>query len=724
MKKIIFYAFLLFPSCVFSQAYAPGFKTTLTINNDSSVVLNDYQILVVLNTALPIANGNMQSNGADIRFSADSCNAVSFYDYWIEDYINTDSTRIWVKIPQLNANTSSNFLVWYGDPSASSMSDFNATFPSAFISNGNDTTFTGTYVTDWFQLDSGDVVNLQPNLPLEINARVIIIDGTIQGRGLGFSAPLTMGNGNGPGGGTYSSDGGGGGGSYAGIGGTGGYDAGDSPGIGGPMYGFETDFSSYMGSSGGTTDNAIGGNGGGMILLNAEWIFINGHLDASGTQGIGSIGRCGGGGSGGTIFIMGNAINISVTGQLNSTGGDGGNGSSAANDGGGGGSGGRIKIFHGPTLTSLGSISLLGGNGGLYGSAAFGEDGEFGSFFDSTITFQLAYVAEMGMETSLKAEIVGLDSVYCLNKDSITLTAIPPGGSFAGPGVVANYFSPLIAGVGIHAITYLYTDPTGCGNLFDTAYVEVLNIPTFPTATNNGPVCEGASLNLSANDSIATHVWTGPNGFSSTSQFPIISGSTILNEGNYNVVITNTAGCTSSAQTNVTIYPLPTASASNNGPVCITEDLIFIATGGTNYSWTGPNGFNSAVQSPILSNTPFLAQGTYTVTITGIGGCMVSVTTEVQVDGCFDNVDNTDDIEIIIFPNPSHDQIWIEMGNTNINSESTAIIYNISGKEILHKIISSSNGRSTIDLTGIAPGTYTLIINDGQRSKPFKLIHN
>ncbi len=724
MKKIIFYAFLLVPVCVFSQTYQPAYKTTFTIQNDSNQILNDYQVLIIFNTASSIAAGHMQVNGEDLRFTADSCSPVSYFDYWIEDGINTDSTRIWVKIPLLLSNSSTNFLLWYGDPLAGSYTNFTNTFPTSFISSGNDTLFTGTIFTDWFQLDTGDVINLVSDSPIEIRSRVIILDGKIQGRGMGFSAPIAVANGNGPGGGGLSTEAGGGGGSYAGIGGMGGYDLGDTPGNGGAIYGAENDFTCPMGSSGGTTDNAIGGAGGASIKLSAEWISIGGQIDAGGSQGVGSIGRCGGGGSGGTIMAIGDNINIGSSAVLQSLGGDGGSGSSAANDGGGGGSGGRIKIFHGTTWNSSGSFSLLGGNGGLYGSEAFGEDGALGTYFDSTITFPLVFLSNMGPETALQAEIIGLDSVYCLNKDSVTLEAVPIGGTFGGPGVTGNYFFPLVAGVGIHSITYAYTDPTGCGNLYDTVIVEVLNIPVSPMASNNGPLCEGATLTLAASDSLAGHLWSGPNGFTCIGQFPIIPAITELNDGAYTVIITNAAGCTSSASTSLTVYPTPDVTVSNNAPVCIDEDVIFIATGGLSYNWNGPNGFSSAAQSPTLADAQFPAMGIYTVTITGTGGCITTVTSEVIIDGCYDNIDEDNNEEIIVFPNPTHGQLWIELADQNFEDDVYVALYDISGKLLFFTQQLTDNGRPSIDLSNLASGVYMLAIRENHRIKTFKVVKN
>ena len=57
------------------------------------------------------------------------------------------------------------------------------------------------------------------------------------------------------------------------------------------------------------------------------------------------------------------------------------------------------------------------------------------------------------------------------------------------------------------------------------------------------------------------------------------------------------------------------ASISNNGPLCEGEDLQLFcnATSTIGYSWTGPNGFTSNQQNPIIPNVTPAASGTYTV---------------------------------------------------------------------------------------------------------------
>lgn len=66
---------------------------------------------------------------------------------------------------------------------------------------------------------------------------------------------------------------------------------------------------------------------------------------------------------------------------------------------------------------------------------------------------------------------------------------------------------------------------------------------------------------------------------------------------------------------------LSNPQATSNSPVCIGKNLELNASGGTNYSWTGPNGFTSTDQNPIITNATISNSGEYSCLITGTGGC-------------------------------------------------------------------------------------------------------
>jgi Domain of unknown function (DUF2341)/Secretion system C-terminal sorting domain len=54
----------------------------------------------------------------------------------------------------------------------------------------------------------------------------------------------------------------------------------------------------------------------------------------------------------------------------------------------------------------------------------------------------------------------------CSTDGSYVLTGSPAGGTFSGTGVSGTSFVPSVAGAGVHAITYSFTDVNGCTNSF------------------------------------------------------------------------------------------------------------------------------------------------------------------------------------------------------------------------------------------------------------------
>jgi hypothetical protein len=123
MKYIPFHEFFLllflFPflsSTGYAQLGNWRFEAPITIANNSGAPLTNYQVLIRLNTRAFVNAGFMQPNGKDIRF-ATGC-GTGLMQYCLENYMNTDSTRIWVKIGYLAPYSSSVIYLFMGNPSA------------------------------------------------------------------------------------------------------------------------------------------------------------------------------------------------------------------------------------------------------------------------------------------------------------------------------------------------------------------------------------------------------------------------------------------------------------------------------------------------------------------------------------------------------------------------------------------------------------------------------
>lgn len=227
--------------------------------------------------------------------------------------------------------------------------------------------------------------------------------------------------------------------------------------------------------------------------------------------------------------------------------------------------------------------------------------------------------------------------VICAGSSDILLTASASGGTppFTYLWSTGATTQSITAGVGTYVVS-ISDSASSCPPVTDTVVVTSQPAVTTPTATNSGPVCEGSSVNLFASTVTgATYSWTGPNGFTSTLQNPVIPAMTSAEAGVYSVVaIIN--GCSSPAgNTTVTVNPIPAQPvASSNSPVC-SGSSINLSTplvSGATYSWTGPNGFTSTAQNPVITNSTLAATGTYSVTVT-VNGCTSNPgTTSVTVD--------------------------------------------------------------------------------------------
>lgn len=156
---------------------------------------------------------------------------------------------------------------------------------------------------------------------------------------------------------------------------------------------------------------------------------------------------------------------------------------------------------------------------------------------------------------------------------------------------------------------------------YDTLHVGI-PFTGIPQITGNAPVCQGTQLELNCTPYVAPNVqyiWTTPQGTDTTTTPQlIIYPATAADSGYYTVVI-NMGGC-NSATSNLylaTVTPSPTALATGDGTFCAGQDAQLSATaypaGSYNYNWTGPNGFISNLQNPVLHNlTPQMA-GNYSV---------------------------------------------------------------------------------------------------------------
>lgn len=249
-------------------------------------------------------------------------------------------------------------------------------------------------------------------------------------------------------------------------------------------------------------------------------------------------------------------------------------------------------------------------------------------------TISLTACNSNGCNTTTKN--ITVNSSPSVSVNSLTLCA-GSGGTLNATGATTYLWSPatgLSATTGSSVTanpttttTYTITGTTSGCSSSATATVTVNPVPT-AGSSNTGPYCSGSTIQLSSSGG-TSYSWTGPNGFTSNLQNPTISMSTTAMSGTYTVTVTD-AGCSSNSVTNVVVNTTPVSSASNNGPYCEGDNIQLTSSGGTSYNWTGPNGFTSSQQNPILNSSTLIMSGTYSVTVTD-GTCSSISTTNVTV---------------------------------------------------------------------------------------------
>jgi gliding motility-associated-like protein len=211
--------------------------------------------------------------------------------------------------------------------------------------------------------------------------------------------------------------------------------------------------------------------------------------------------------------------------------------------------------------------------------------------------------------------------------------------NWTGPnGFTSSLQNPSISNATIlNAGTYnASVTVNGCLSSNASTIVNINQTPAAPTATNNGALCEGSNLNLSASVIAgASYNWTGPNGFTSSTQNCSISNVTIVNVGQY-LVRATVNGCTSVAGTTTVMVDRPSVSnAGINRTVCVSSSVVQMngtVSGGSGTGIWSTSGTGNFSPSNTNLNASYNLSGadkttgvvSLTLTSTNNGACPLS----------------------------------------------------------------------------------------------------
>jgi len=292
-------------------------------------------------------------------------------------------------------------------------------------------------------------------------------------------------------------------------------------------------------------------------------------------------------------------------------------------------------------------------------------------------------------------------STYTLATAAVTNATCPGGtnGSFTAEAYGGNgpYTYTLILG-GTTVVTYPNVsgsqDFTGLGagtytvNVFDsdncpaTTTVTIGEDPFNVSATSNTPVCEGATINFNASGG-TVYAWSGPNGFTSNVQNPVILGATLAMAGDYTVTV-SVPPCSDTVMLNLVVNPSPVADAGTDQSIYAGETVTLNASGGQTYAWSPANNLSdpnspNPVASPVNTTV-------YTVTVTNSFGCSSTdnVTITVELGELF--------IPNIFAPNSANqnnNHVQVYGINDASIKEITFFIYNRWGEKVFEATTAS-----------------------------------
>ncbi len=174
------------------------------------------------------------------------------------------------------------------------------------------------------------------------------------------------------------------------------------------------------------------------------------------------------------------------------------------------------------------------------------------------------------------------------NGDSLFLTCDPIAGAsyqWTGPnGFSSTEWSPVIPNAsavdqGQYSVVVI---SASCPSLASSTNVVVNEVPVALATVNNIQNCEGDAVILSANVITgAQYQWSGPNGFSSNISSVNLNNVQVEQQGEYGLQIVQN-GCVSPiSYVNFQVFPTPTGSIVQNGPVCEGEYLSVTAVNNT-----------------------------------------------------------------------------------------------------------------------------------------------
>jgi hypothetical protein len=439
----------------------------------------------------------------------------------------------------------------------------------------------------------------------------------------------------------------------------------------------------WYGGGGGGGYDGLGGGGGTQIA--------GGALGASGFSGGGN----GSAGVQGLAGIGGTCIANAQTASANGPNGGNGGGLTGANGTGGGslwrgGSGGGGSSFANAGATNVTHTQgFKTGNGQIIIN--------WSACSPAAAPTQTNSTQNICANNTASLNVVGTGTVnwYASSTSTISLAT----GS--------NYVTPLLSSGNY---TYYAASTNSCAEGPRTGITVTVNaLPTISISGGTTAVCEGTSVNLTANGA-NTYSWN--TGATTTTIAPTPTTSLT-----YTVIGTSSVtGCSSQAVQSVTVNALPSVSISAaQSTICINSSTVALTVSPVGGVITGSNVSGNVFTPGAVAGT-FVQNYSYTNTATG---CSNTAASSIVVSLCtgLQSIANNQQSAISVYPNPTNGNITVEL----VNGFTKEInVMDISGRIILTS--TSSLDKLNVDISTLSNGIYYIKVISNNKFEVIKIV--
>ncbi|MEX0967572.1 MAG: PKD domain-containing protein [Bacteroidia bacterium] len=289
----------------------------------------------------------------------------------------------------------------------------------------------------------------------------------------------------------------------------------------------------------------------------------------------------------------------------------------------------------------------------------------------------------------------GNDINACKSGWPVQLKASPTGGSWLSPYVVAGSFYPALSGLGNFALTYRFTDGSGCTNT-DSLLATVHDLPQVFALADTAVCIHESPINLAGQPLGGT--WSGP-GVVNNSFTPALAG-----EGKHKVIYNYAAQCANSDTSEIEVLPRPRLTASFNPLSTFQIQFTLVSPDSLiDFYWDFDDGNNASQRNPVHTYPAVIGNYSVIVRSTGNNSCWNADTLQVNIDNsAIKEIPWLVDVKI--YPNPVTSKLTIVPQN-GLRLHK-AVLQNTLGEEVL--IMKAAGNNFEGNVSGLAGGVYFL----------------